>query len=112
MADAGGALVVIALAEGGELRAGAVTVGERRYELARVQDALQVSPEPETIALRVAGAGLVEFRPARQGDGRVALEAIYRLRPDLRPGGFEPATSWLPGAPPPPPPGAVAFPPP
>ena len=114
MADAGGALVVIALAEGGELRVGAdaVTVGERRYELARVQDALQVSPEPETIALRVAGAGLVDFRPARQGDGRVALEAIYRLRPDLRPAGFEPATSWLPGAPPPPPPGAVAFPPP
>lgn len=112
MTGSSGASVAIPLAGGGELRvtAEAVTLDERRYELGRIQDALQVSPEPETVALRVAGAGMVEFRPARQGDGRVALEAIYRLRPELRPAGFEP-----PGAPAglaPAPPDVAAFAPP
>lgn len=112
MAGSGGATVAIPLVGGGELRvtAEAVTLDERRYELGRIQDALQVSPEPETVALRVAGAGMVEFRPAQQGGGRVALEAIYRLRPELRPAGFEP-----PGAPAglaPAPPNVAAFAPP
>jgi hypothetical protein len=117
MAGSGGAMVAIPLAGGGELRVSteAVTLGERRYELGRIQDALQVSPEPETVALRVAGAGMVEFRPARQGDGRVALEAIYRLRPELRPAGFEPMGALPQGFPPVPPmtpPGAAGFTPP
>ncbi len=102
MAGSGGAMIAIPLADGGELRVTteAVTLRDQRYELGRIQDALQVSPEPETVALRVAGAGMVEFVPARQGDGRVALEAIYRLRPNLRPAGFEAAVALPPGFPP------------
>jgi hypothetical protein len=56
--------------------------------LARIQDARQVSPNPLTIALRVAGMGLLEFEPKDAGEGRAALEALYRLRPELRPVGF------------------------
>ncbi len=83
--------VRVAARDGGELSVSAqgVRIGERFFPLDRIQDARQVSPNPETIALRVAGFPLVEFRPAQPGDGRLALEAIYRLRPDLRPVGFE-----------------------
>ena len=83
--------VRVAARDGGELSVSpdGVRIGARHFPLERIQDARQVSPDPETIALRVAGFPLVEFRPARQGDGRLALEAIYRLRPDLRPVGFE-----------------------
>src|SRR5262245_53168332 len=96
--------VIIPLRDGAELRVDVdgVSVYGRRYERERIQDARQVAPEPETIALRIAGAGLLEFQPVRPGDGRIALEALYRLRPDLRPAGFAPF-SLAPGDFPPPP---------
>jgi hypothetical protein len=69
--------------------------------LDRVQDARQIVPEPPTFALRVAGRRLLEFQPANPAEGALALEAIYRLRPDLRPAGFESPASvpeWWPSA--------------
>jgi hypothetical protein len=98
--------VRVAARDGGDLSVSAqgVRLGERLFPLDRIHDARQVSPNPETIALRVAGFPLVEFRPARQGEGRLALEAIYRLRPDLRPIGFEGPETVPPGFPPLPPP--------
>jgi hypothetical protein len=98
-------LLTLALRDGGELRItrDGISIGDRFVELGRLQDARQVAPDPVTIALRVAGAGLIEFRPARPEDGALALEAIFRLRPELRPAGFEPAPSTaLPNLPPPP----------
>ncbi len=99
-------LIAIALRDGTILRVEAegVRLGDRLYELGRIQDARQVAPDPETFALRVAGSGLVEFQPAHVGDGAVALEALFHLRPDLRPAGFEPPHLPAPGmfAPPPP----------
>lgn len=94
--------VRVAARDGGDLSVSAegVRIGERLFSLGRIQDARQVSPAPETIALRVAGTPLVEFRPARPGDGRLALEAIYRLRPDLRPVGFETPETLPAGFPP------------
>jgi hypothetical protein len=46
--------------------------------------------------------GLVEFEPERDGDGTTALEALYQLRPDLRPVGFggQPVTPAYSGYPP------------
>ncbi len=88
-------LVTIPLRNGEELRIApdGVRAGERVFDLRSIQDARQVVPDPETIAFRIGGVGLVEFQPARSGDGAIALEAVYRLRPDLRPAGFEsPAT--------------------
>src|SRR5262245_33165750 len=84
--------LIIPLRDGTELRVNTdgVSTSGRRYELERIQDARQVAPEPETIALRIAGVGLLEFQPQRPGDGRIALEGLYRLRPDLRPAGFVP----------------------
>ncbi len=88
---------VIPLRDGSELRVDAegLHVGEALYRLEQIQDARQVSPEPATIGLRVDGVGLVTLIPARPGDATVALEALFRLRPDLRPAGFAP-----PGMPP------------
>jgi hypothetical protein len=65
-----------------------VRAGDKVIELAKIQDARRVSPNPETIAFRVAGMGLLEYQPEREGDGATALEALYRLRPELRPAGF------------------------
>jgi hypothetical protein len=86
------ARVVVPLRDGGELRVDAegVQVSETRYSLEQIQDARQVSPDPETIGLRVQGTGLVSLVPARVGDAAVVLDAIYRLRPDLRPVGWAP----------------------
>lgn len=102
----GGSLLSLRLRRGTELRVTAegVWIGERLVALAAIQDARQVSPDPETVALRVAGAGLVDFQPERAGDAGLALEAIYRLRPDLRPPGFESRElpSGFPVSPPPP----------
>lgn len=70
--------------------------------LDRVQDARQIAPEPPTFALRIAGRRLLEFQPVEPGEGALALEAIYRLRPELRPAGFEPPVSvpdWWPSGP-------------
>ena len=75
--------------------------GAESFALERLQDARQIVPDPQTVGLRVAGRGLVEFQPANSGDGALALEAIFRLRPDLRPIGFEPpaqAPAWWPPA--------------
>jgi hypothetical protein len=82
---------LVPLRDGGELRVDAegVRVRETLYALEQIQDARQVSPDPETIGLRVQGVGLVSLVPARAGDAAVALGAIYRLRPDLRPAGWE-----------------------
>ncbi|PWT71969.1 MAG: hypothetical protein C5B60_10110 [Chloroflexi bacterium] len=83
-------LVSIALRDGTQLQvtADGVHHGSRLIELAKIQDARQVSPSPEAIALRVAGMGLLEFEPEKTGDGAVVLEALFQLRPDLRPVGF------------------------
>ena len=111
MSGPGGSLLSIRLRDGAELRVTqeGVWIGERFIALAAIQDARQVSPDPETVALRVAGAGLVDFQPERAGDGGLALEAIYRLRPDLRPPGFEPRELPIgfPALPPPPGQGAA-----
>lgn len=95
-------LLTIPLRDGSaaELTPAGIRVGERQFELARVQDARRVVPNPETIALRVKGAGLVEFLPAREGDGDVFLGALFSLRPDLQPAGFEaPQRAFGDGAP-------------
>jgi hypothetical protein len=89
-------LASISLRDGTQLQVAADGVhhGSRLIELAKIQDARQVSPSPEAIALRVAGMGLLEFEPEKTGDGAVALEALFQLRPDLRPIGFgAPATA-------------------
>lgn len=108
MSGGGAALVVIPLRDGSELRVtpDGVRVGEHLYELGRIQDARQVAPNPVTIALRVAGSGMVEFQPVQPEQGALALEAIYRLRTELRPPGFEPVSATPPGFPPVPRPGA------
>lgn len=105
MSGGAAALAVIALRDGSELRVTpeGVRTGDRLYEIGRIQDARQVAPDPLTIALRVAGAGMVEFQPAQPTDGPLALEAIYRLRPDLRPAGFDPVPTAQTGFPPLPP---------
>jgi hypothetical protein len=65
-------------------------VGERTFALADIQDARQVAPDPVTIALRVANERHgVELQPAQAADGALLLEALFRLRPELRPAGFE-----------------------
>jgi hypothetical protein len=98
-------LASISLRDGTQLQVAADGVhhGSRLIELAKIQDARQVSPSPEAIALRVAGMGLLEFEPEKTGDGAVALEALFQLRPDLRPVGFgAPAAlpAGYPGTPP------------
>ncbi len=105
MSGGGAPRVTIPLRDGTELVVGpeGVSLGERRFALESIQDARQVAPDPETVALRVAGSGMIEFQPARAGDGLVALEALFRLRPELRPAGFEPAHAVPPSFPPPPP---------
>lgn len=92
MSEGNAQLVTISLRNGGEVRVApnGMSIGDSFYELGRIQDARQVAPDPETVALRVAGKGLVEFQPARTGDGALALEALFRLRPELRPAGFAP----------------------
>lgn len=98
------------LIDGRELRVEptGVYVGERSHALAAIQEARMLFLRPETIALRMADVGQVEYSFARQGDGKAALEALYQLRPDLRsseapaleapPGYFAPVT---PSEPPP-----------
>lgn len=102
MTGSGMAPVSIPLRDGTQLTVtpAGVQLGTRFFELASIQDARQVSPDPETFALRVAGAGLVEFQPIRPGDGNIALDALFRFRPDLRPAGFA-GPSGLPAYPPP-----------
>ncbi|MDE3228500.1 MAG: hypothetical protein KGO05_01365 [Chloroflexota bacterium] len=99
------------LIDGRELRVteDGVQVEERAYPLSRIQEASLLFQHPETIALRLSDVGQVEFSFARQGDGLTALEALYRLRPELRradaptPAVHAPAGYFAPVAPPPPP---------
>lgn len=84
--------ITIPLRDGSEASVGYVdvTVGDRTFAVADIQDARQVAPDPETLALRVAGErNVVELQPARPGDGALLLEAVFRLRPALRPAGFD-----------------------
>ncbi len=83
-------LASITLRDGTQLQVATDGVhhGSQIISLAKIQDARRVSPNPEVIALRVAGTGLVEFEPEQSGEGSVLLEALFQLRPDLRPAGF------------------------
>lgn len=85
-------LLVVPLRDGTEARLTAtmLAIGAREFAVGRISVARQVSPDPVTIALLVAGTGMVEFQPARPEDGAVILEGIFRLRPELRTPGFEP----------------------
>lgn len=97
------------LMDGRELRVAedGVHLEERIYPLARIQEAALIFLRPETIALRLSDVGQVEYSFARAGDGAAALEALYRLRPDLRradapaPAAQAPASYFTPAAPPP-----------
>lgn len=78
-----------------------VRVGERTFALTDIQDARQVAPDPETVALRVANERHgVELQPAQAGDGALLLEALFRLRPELRPAGFDAPATLPPDFPP------------
>ena len=112
MSDARAPLARVRLLDGRELviEPDAARVGERVYLMSRIQEARLLFLQPETIGLRMADIGLVEYSVARPGDGQVALEAIYRARPDLRradaaaPAPFAPPGyhATPPAAPPPP----------
>lgn len=111
MTEQAGPGVTIALRDGAELRIApdGLRVGDRFIELGRLQDARQVAPDPLTIAVRASGERqLLEFQPQQPQDGALALEAIYRLRPDLRPAGFV-SPAAIPGSWPPPPPPPMPF---
>ncbi len=130
MSDARAPLARAPLIDGRELviEPDAARVGERTHSIARIEEARLLFLRPETIGLRMADVGLVEYTVARPGDGQAALEAIYQLRPDLRrpdlppplpvaPPGYEvlsptppPFTPVAPASPPPA--GASAAPPP
>lgn len=86
-------IVTIPLRDGTQASVGfdRVHVGERNFAVADIQDARQVAPDPVTIALRVANEPRgVDLQPAQPGDGALVLEALFRVRPELRPAGFEP----------------------
>jgi hypothetical protein len=98
-----GSYITIALRDGTHASIGSdgVRVGERLFALANIQDARQVAPDPETFALRVANERhVVELQPVQPGDGALLLEALFRLRPELRPAGFEPPVNLPAGFPP------------
>src|SRR5215470_12363744 len=114
MTEQSGPAVPIELRDGSELRitSQGLHIGDRLIEIGRLQDARQVAPDPLTIAVRASGERqIIEFQPQQPHEGVIALEAIYRLRPDLRPAGFGAPTA-MPGAWPPPPPPMPAGPPP
>src|SRR5690348_15485466 len=95
--------LTISLRDGSQAALGdeRMRVGEREFAVADIQDARQVAPDPPTIALRVAGARHgVELQPTQPEEGTLLLEAIFRLRPALRPAGFEAPTALPSGFPP------------
>lgn len=103
----------IPLADGTTLRVDdeGVHLGAQAYRFGQLEDARLISPYPETLGLRVTGSSYVTAVPARPGDAFLALEAIYRRRPDLRPafappppGAFYGSPTGYPYAAPPPPP--------
>ncbi|HKV84995.1 MAG TPA: hypothetical protein VJN88_10590 [Ktedonobacterales bacterium] len=87
MDERGSGVVVIPLRDGTTLTVGEreARVGERLIPLSALEEARLTATQPETLTLRVQGSGPFEAQPANMGDGAVALEAIYRVRADLRP---------------------------
>jgi hypothetical protein len=95
--------VTIPLRDGAQasVALGNVRVGARVYAISAIQDARQVAPDPVTVALRVANERhVVELQPVEPGDAALLLEAIFRLRPELRPAGFDPPATIPAGFPP------------
>jgi len=103
------------LVDGRELRieGDGVHIDDRFHPLARIEEARLLFLRPETIGLRLASIGQVEYSFEKQGDGVAALEALFRLRPDLRradapapvaeaPAGYFAPVAAQPLAPPPP----------
>ncbi|HEU0028651.1 MAG TPA: hypothetical protein VFQ25_16205 [Ktedonobacterales bacterium] len=86
MTEARAPLARVRLIDGRELliEPDAVRVGERTHLISWIEEARMLFLRPETIGLRMKDVGLVEYSVARPGDGQLALEAIYQLRPDLR----------------------------
>ena len=97
MDEPGSRETLIALRDGTRLSIGEreIRLGERAIPLSSLEEARLTATQPETITLRAQGIGVFEAQPAQPGDGAIALEAIYRVRADLRPFGY--------GFPPPPP---------
>lgn len=100
------------LIDGRDLRVAddGIHIGERFHPLGQIEEARLLFLRPETIALRLARIGQVEYSFARQGDGVATLEALYLLRPELRradapaPAAEAPADYFAPVTPPAPPP--------
>lgn len=61
--------------------------GQRFFALSTLISAERLTTVPETLAFEIQKLGQVVFQPARHGDAAVALDALYRLRPKLRPAG-------------------------
>lgn len=59
--------------------------GDRSFAFTTILHAEILATVPETLALEVKQIGQIVFQLARPGDGAVALDALYRLRPELRP---------------------------
>ncbi len=99
------------LIDGRELRIAedGVYIDERFHPIGQIEEARMLFLRPETIALRLARIGQVEYSFARPGDGAAALEELYRLRPELHradapaPAAEAPAGYFPPVTPPPPP---------
>lgn len=59
-------------------------VDDRVHPFARIQEARLLFLRPETLGLRMADVGQVEYSFATPGEGMAALEAIYQRLPELR----------------------------
>jgi len=59
--------------------------GQRFFELSTLMRAERLSTVPESLAFEVQKLGQIVFQPARPGDAALALDALYRYRPELRP---------------------------
>jgi hypothetical protein len=92
VSDAGAPLARVRLMDGRDLTItpDAARVGDRTHLIARIEEARLLFLQPETIGLRMADVGLVEYTVARPGDGQVTLDAIYHVRPELRRPDLEP----------------------
>ena len=87
MTDGADSIVVIPLRDGRQLSVSSdgMRIGDRLYALDLMQEARILRRTPELAGVTMRDVGLVEFDPARSGDGSVILDALYRLRPALRP---------------------------
>ena len=79
--------VVIPLIDGRFLAIGpdGIRDGQRFFALTTLLRAERLATVPETLAFEAQTLGQIVFQPARPGDAAVALDALYRLRPELRP---------------------------